>query len=249
MGKIIDRVIGRTLTAVAFYLIYVNAFGSIPLACGLAFISCLLARRLAEGLRAALARTSLCRRQVVRRRIAAGLERWARMPEAQARAELWDVLGRLYPDEVDPHLDLVVASRPAGCSPLRASECFALWQSHRDAGRLLIVCTGRAEPEAFALAQSLDAPRTRLLDGRQLSGALLKRPELVPEAPSMHSPRRRMRRRLGREYVRRSLFMGLSLLAGYALLGRALYLAAGLALLGLAGIGLRRPRRPERLFS
>ena len=251
MGKKIDRIFFGALGAASFFLLYLGAFGSIALACALSFCSCALVRKLLSGLSARFKLSPPAKKRALRARISVLLEDWARLPQTEAEFAMRPILEALYSEIAEADTRLIPVARPACCEALDAAACFALWQAHRDASRLVIACTGRADPSAFALVRTLDSPQARLLDGPLLAAALERRPDLVPDAapdPTPAARRFRLRRLIRRETVPRCLLTGLSLTLGYLLFGHPLYLLSGLTLLLLAGLGLKRQRLPQRLF-
>ena len=254
MGRLIDRILLNALGAALCYLVYVNAFGSVPLACALAFVSMLLTRRAAAGARKWAASLPWTRRREAGKRATVWLEALARLPEGEARAAVEALLEGLYPGGLEG-VALELAQRPTACPPLNAAELYSRWQGHRADARLLVVCTGKAEAGAFALAESLTDPPARLLDGDSLRAALARHSELLPPEDPSPSKRRSASKLpfrlplVPRERIPRCLLTGLGLVLGYALLGHPLYLLAGLALLLLSGLALRRKRAPARLFA
>ena len=253
MGGKIDALARCLLGAALFFALYVRAFGSIPAAMGLAFVSCALGRHLGNGLRERLPRAPWTRRRELRKRALACLEAWAMLPDAELRGAVENALAALYPDAAGS--ELVVLPRTAACPPLDCGECLALWRARRGEERLLIVCTGDADPRAQAFVRTLENPAVRLLERAQLAEGLARLPRLLPEKPVAAAPRSGVCRlrllsllKVPRARAARCLASGLGLLLGYALLGRGLYLAGGLGLILLAGLALRRKRLPERLF-
>ena len=84
MGKRIDRAVLGMAAATLFYLFFLNAWGSIPLACGAAFACCLSLGR-------------ILRRRPIRRRVGA----------RQARTELLRIAG--LPDDFEGYTILVLS--------------------------------------------------------------------------------------------------------------------------------------------
>ena len=246
MGKALDRLCAALLIAAALFLFFQAAFASPLLAGGLALVCLLLLARLLRRLPVPPWR----RRRQREARAAGLLERWSRMPEAEALEEVRSALAALYPDPPLDPTELILEPRPRCCPALSAGEVFSLWRACRDAERLLIVCTGSIEASAFALAEALSQPRLRLLDRAQLLPALARHPELLPDADAAAcAPLRPRLPRLHRAQLPRCILAGLGLILGYMIQGRWLYLFTGLALLLIAGLSLRHRAPPAGLFS
>ena len=250
MGKRVDRLVLGLLTPILYYLFYLSAFRAVVPACLLAFVSAALTHLLAGRLRTRLANGRRAVLRANRRRVAALLNRWALADEDDARAEFLPLLRALDPDAPWSDVTLAFDARPAGCPPLDADSCLALWRAHRSAKRLLVVSTGKANADAIALAQALESPPVLLVDAARFTAALEKRPELLPPVEEAPAPRRRLRLpAVFRAAVPRCLLTGFGLVFGYAWFGNPLYLLVGLALLLLAGLTLKKKRLPDKLFS
>ena len=248
MGGFIDKITLNTLIAVGYYLLFMAAFGSIPLACALAFVCSALTHKLLCGLKCRIQGGRRMQRKALRRRIDALIDEWTL--SEPPHGQIAETVKKLYPECAEDDTAVCILPRPAACPPLEGGTCFDLWQAHRREDRLLIVCTGRVSPTAFTLAQALSAPRVRILDRSLLAAALEKRPDLVPETQPKSAPLRRKRIRFSvdRKHAPRSLLSGTMLLAMHFLLGNFLYLLIGLALITAALLAFRRARIPEKLF-
>lgn len=248
MGRTIDKIALNALIIFTYYLFFMAAFASIPVACALTFLASALTHRLLDGLTGRWKSSRRAQKKALQKRIGALLDEWTLIepPHGQIR----EALKALYPETAEEGTEIVVLPRPAACPPLESAACFELWQMHRPAKRLLIACTGRVSPPAFSLAQTLSSPCVRILDRALLAAALEKHPELIPESAAERKPARRKRRRLtvDRKHAPRCILSGAMLLAMHLLLGNWLYLLTGLALLTLAAVALKKPRTPEKLF-
>lgn len=242
MGKRIDRAVLWALCAAGFYIFYLNAWGSIPLACLAAFVSCALLRRL-------LSRVRLPHR----------------MPAVQARAALWRVAA-LSDAEAEERLAALARWRWPGESfrltpvlkhpeaTLSSGDVLNAWKANREAGRLVIAATCPAEPRALYCARRLKDPAVAVLDSRALIRLLR-----APGAPQVAEPATPLPlfRRLGDALHRacmarakpRNALLAAGLLLLYLLRGNPLTLLAALALLWQLGAALIARRAPGRLFE
>ncbi len=248
MGGVIDKIVLNVLIAAGYYLLFMAAFGSIPLACGLSFLCSALTHKLLHGLRCRMRSSRRTQKKDLCRRISMLLDAWT-LSEAP-HGSIQNAIRQLYPECTETQTSIHILPRPSACPPLESSDCFALWQEHRKEERLLIVCTGRVSSAASSFAQTLSSPRVRILDRALLAAALEKHPELVPEMQIDSAPSRRKHVHLhvDRKHAPRCLLSGTMLLAMHFLLGNVLYLLIGTTLVTAALLSFRRARTPEKLF-
>ena len=239
MGRTIDAIILGALSASGLYLFFLNAWGSIPLACALALVCVALGRR---------ARAIRPRRRASRARVRAELLRLAELADAQAQAELSGLVRRRWPGEA--FVLAPVLKHPEAA--MTSGDVLNAWKANRDADRLVVAATCPAEPRAFACARQLQDPVVAIVDSRVLSRIL--RRSLPPESPAPRVPLRgRLRALSGRvaasRVTPRSPLLALSLLALYLRGAGPLYLFAALAILAHAGVALLQRRTGRRLFE
>ena len=239
-GRRIDELAFGGLAAAALYLFFLNAWGSIPLACGMAFACAALLR--------GLYRAKPPRRAASAARVRGALMRLAGLPDAEAQQALEALVRGRWPGE---DFTLVpVLKHPE--SALSAGDILNAWKANRDAARLVVAATCPAEPRALAYAHGLREPAVAVVDSRAL-GRILRR-SLPPEAPP---PRVRLVDRLRRLAARvassrvtpRSPLLAAALLLYYLRGGSPLCLPAALALLAHAGVALAQRRLGRRLFE
>lgn len=220
MGRFIDGLCLRAAGIVLAYLLFLHAWGSVPLACGLTLLTAALAALALKGRPHAHRRTPAQAR--------AALLALAGRTEAEASAELGPLIARRWPGE-DCRLCPLLKHPSAGVG---ANDVLGLWKANRDAERLLIAATCPADAGARAFAQSLSAPAVAVLDDRALLRLLRDAPEAASPPPPLRHVLRQARERvaalLARPVPPRALALALALLAMYLRLGQPLYLFAGL---------------------
>lgn len=225
MGKTIDRAALLILLACALYLLFLNAFGSIPLACALSFACCIPIVQLRRRFRGRMSA----------RQAAAVLERWAYGPDDEAREQI----GKLLKVDVD---SLVYLPRHASAS-VSAGDVFSAWKSHRGRERVILTAPCHADGKARVLARTLREPAVEIADAARLI-PLIRRSEIAaPRAPGLRRAMKRLRLSFAslpdRRPWRQNVLFGALLLPVYLLTGNPAYLLLGLAALLLAGIALR----------
>ena len=212
----------------ALYLLFLNAFGSIPLACALSFACCIPIVQLRRRFRGRMSA----------RQAAAVLERWAYGPDDEAREQI----GKLLKVDVD---SLVYLPRHASAS-ISAGDVFSAWKSHRGRERVVLAAPCHADGKARILARTLREPAVEIADAARLI-PLIRRSEIAaPRAPGLRGAMKRLRLSFAalpdRRPWRQNVLFGALLLPVYLLTGNPAYLLLALAALLLAGIALR-PRR------
>lgn len=240
MGKAVDRWALRAALACGAYLLFLNAWGSVPLAGGLT-LGC-----------AALLGLGLGRRSGPRRRGAAGaraeLYRLAAVPEAEAGAALLPLLRARWPGE-EFELKVLQKHPSAGVG---ANDILSLWKQNRGAGRLLVAATCPADARAVAYARSLDAPAVAVLDARALARLLRDAPAEPFAKPPLPARIRQAlhiaAERLSRPAAPRFALFALAMLALYVRVGQPLYLFGGLWVAFRLGAGLMGGWPRRRLF-
>ena len=241
MISFIDRAALSLLGATAYYLFFLNATGSTPLACGAAFACTALSRMLLRGL------------PIVHRATA-----------AQARAELLRIAG-LDDEAAVRALEALVQTRWPGESfrltpvlkhpeaTVSSGDVLNAWKANRDAERLVVAATCPCEPRAAFYAGELRGPVVAIVDSRRLTRLL----RALPADQLPHPPRPRpgaVIRRLwaGLESSRFSpdgALLALSMLGIYILTGNGWYLFPALAVAAHAGVALIRHGSGRRLFE
>ena len=241
MACFIDRAALSLLGAVAYYLFFLNALDSIPLACGAAFACTALSRML------------LRRLPVIHRATAAQargeLLRIAGLSDEDAGEALKALLQRHWPREsfrLAPILKHPEATVSSG-------DVLNAWKANRDAGRLVIAATCPCEPRASVYARELRDPVIAIVDSRRLTRLLRALPaDQLPHLPRPTPGTVFMRLRACLESSRfspRSVLLALSMLGVYVLTGNVWYLFPALAVAAHAGVALIRHGAGRRLFE
>lgn len=241
MAAFIDRAALSVLGAIGFYVFFLNAWDSIPLACGAAFACGVLSRWLIKGLpvkrhaTAAQARSELLR--------IAGLD------DRAAEAAFRTLIQRRWPGErfrLAPVLKHPEATLSCG-------DVLNAWKANRDAERLVIAATCPCEPRAALYARDLREPAVAVMDSRKLTRLL----RALPADALPRPPRRGLGDGLGRllagvasaRFSPRSALLALAMLGFYLLTGNGWYLFPALAVAAHAGIALIRHGSGRRLFE
>ncbi len=214
-GRWIDRITLTALGAAGLYLFFLNAGLSIPLSGALSLI-CM-------ALLGYLYRFRPWRNHVTPSQAKVALTAIAMLPEAEAVEAFQRLTGKgdiipiiKYPD-----------------SSLSAGEIFSQWRNHLGSEALTLVATCHAEPEAVALAKTLDRPKCFVIDSAALIKAIRATGLYVPQNP----PRRRLKLTLPHVPPKAGLY-GASLLLMYMLTGQMLCLMCAIALIGITGVSL-----------
>ena len=240
-GRRVDRAVLGAGWAVACYLYFLNAWNSIPLACGAAFACCVLTRRLLGGLRV--------RGRATIAQARAELLRLAGLDDGEAEAALTALVQRRYPREsfrLAPVLKHPEATMTSG-------DVLNAWKANRDAERLVIASTCPCEPRAAFYAGGLRDPDVAVMDSRRLIRLLRACPaEDLPPAPDM-SLRVRLKRLISRIGAARASprngLLAAALLASYWIGSNPWCLFSALALLLHLGVALIRRGTGRRLFE
>lgn len=241
MALFIDRAALTLLGAVAYYLLFLNAWGSIPLACGAAFACTALSRRLLSGLPFAHRASAAQAR--------AELLRIAELEDAIAEDALTGLIRRRWPDEcfqLAPVLKHPEATMTSG-------DVLNAWKANRDARRLVIAATCPCEPRAALYARQLQRPAVAVVDSRGLTRLL----RALPADQLPRPPRRRPGdgfRQLWAEFGSarfqpKSALLALVMLGCYVLTGSGWYLFPALAVVAHAGAAMIRNGIGRRLFE
>ena len=241
MAAFIDRTALGLLGASAYYLFFLNAWGSIPLACGAAFICAALSRW--------LLRVLPVRRHATAAQARMELLRIAGLDDPAASKALGMLIRRRWPGECF-HLAPVLKHPEA---TLSSGDVLNAWKANRDAERLVIAATCPCEPRAALYARELSEPAVAVIDSRKLTRLLRAMPaEALPRPP---------RRRLGDGLKRllagaasarfspRSALLALAMLGFYVMTGNGWYLFPALAVAAHAGVVLMRNGSGRRLFE
>lgn len=241
MAAFIDRTALGLLCGTGYYLFFLNAWGSIPLACGLAFACTALSLWLIRGLPSV--------RHASGAQVRAELLRIAGLDDAAAEGALSALIRLRWPDEA---FQLVpVLKHPE--ATMSSGDVLNAWKSNRDAGRLVIAATCPCEPRAALYARELLEPVVAVMDSRRLTRLLRSLPADALAPPPRRRPGHGLRMlRAGLESARfspRSALLALGMLACYLLTGNGWYLFPGLAVVAHAGVALIRHGRDRQLFE
>ena len=240
MGRAIDRWVLRAALGCGAYLLFLNAWGSIPLA-GALTLAC------GGLLCAALKKGPLPRRRSASEARAA-LQRLAAMTEPEAEAELAPLVRGRWPGE-DFALRALLKHPSAGAG---ANDVLALWKSNRGTARLVIAATCPLDARAAAYARSLSEPLVAVLDAGALLRLLRDAPSDAPAPPLGQRIRRGIEgfsARLARPAEPRFIFFALALLALYLRTGRLMCLLGALWVAFRLGAGMALGRPKRRLFG
>lgn len=242
MGRRIDRTVAAMVLAIGYYLFFLNAWDSIPLACGAAFVACALTRR--------LLRAVPIRRRVSRAQAWAELMRIATLSDKEAEEAIAALVERRYPGEVERIA--VVLKHPEASAT--SGDILNAWKANRDAQRLVIAASCPCEPRAMLFARELKSPIVAVIDSRRLTRMLCRQPaQSIPEAPRP-SLRLRLHRLMeavaSTRITPRNALLSVVLLAAYLLTGNAWCLFPALALIAHLSIALSQRRfGQKRLFD
>ena len=241
LAENIDHAAIGAVGAMAYYLFFLNAWGSIPLACALAFVCTVLSRWLLKSL------------PIVRRASAAQaraeLLRIAGLPDADAGAELTALIAARWPEE-DFRLAPVLKHPEA---TMTSGDVLNAWKSNRDAQRLVVAATCPCEPRARLFAGQLSAPVVAVMDSHRLTRLLRALPADSLPRPSQPSLGSRLSTlcasaAAARPSLRSALLI-LALLFSYMVSGSAWYLFLALAVAAHTGVALIRRGVGRRLFD
>lgn len=231
MGKSIDRIVLTALLAAALYLLFLQSFRSVWLACVLSFVcSAMIVRRVLRAPRCARMTTA---------QASALLERWAYGPDDEAEAH---IAGLLAPGE---GCKLVYLPRHPAAA-ISMSDVFSAWKAHRRESRLILAAPCRADGRAKTFARTLQEPAVEIADAPRLA-ALIRRSGLEPpHVPPFSAWFARLRLAVcalpERRPWKQSALYGLLLIPVYLITNNPAYLFLGLAALFLAGVSLRLRR-------
>ena len=129
MGKMLDRLSLFIISVAGFYFFFLNAWGSILLACFLSFFCCILINHLLRR-RPHVYRCS-------RRRAEAEIMRIACLSEDDAKEYMDKVLRTKYPEEVFEVIPIL--KHPS--SSISTGDIFAIWKKHSGDSNLVVCCT------------------------------------------------------------------------------------------------------------
>lgn len=240
MGRVIDRFVLSALAAAGLYLFFLNAWGSIPLACALAFVCAALGRFVATRIpRPRRATLAWARSE---------LTRLAALPDREAEAALSALVRGRWPEE-DFRLFAALKHPEA---TLSAGDILGAWKANRDAERLVIAATCPCEPRAALYARELTGPAVAVLDSRAIIRLLRTGMQADPQIrrqPVVPSLRRLFGRLCAARVSPRTALVGAALLAMYLMRGSLLALLAALALLARFAVALAQRRVGKRLFG
>lgn len=248
MGKKIDRFILRLLGTGALYFYFQGAVKHRLLAIGLALLSSIVLGRLLRKLILCLSRAGFIQKRRLRRDARGKMMNLACMEADAAAAGVDALVHKAYRGDYTVAL---IQAHPS--ATLAIDRLFDCWRAHRNTEKLVICVSCRCDASTRNMAASLTGPRVALIDSEALSQLIALHPECLSFS---EKPQRRGHGRMaafGQMLINRKnapknlLFSGASIIM-YLLGGNVLYLAAGVFLLFLALISLRRPPRPANLF-
>ena len=240
MGKRIDRALLGMAAATVLYLFFLNAWGSIPLACGTAFGGCLSLDH--------ILRMHPIRKHVGARQARAELLRIAGLPDDEAQVVLSTLVRMRYPSEVFslfPVLKHPEASMSSG-------DVLSAWKANRSAARLVVAATCPCEPRAALFARELSDPPVAIVDSRTLLRILRSRPADSLPTPPRECPEARLRRLAARAASAKvspgNVLIAAMLLATYLATGNPYSFFCAMLVLGHLGIALIQRRAGSSLF-
>lgn len=239
MGKHIDRWVLMLLIVSGLYLFFLNAWNSIPLAMVLAFFGGIVFKK-ALAQRPKAPRCSRFQAEQL-------LNALTQMDDGPAQSIIEPMIRRRYAGE-DFALCLLMRHPSQRLSP---GDVLAQWKKHRHTPRLVIACTGSADPQAVAYAREMADPQIAILERRHLCHLIRRTPPkiLVPAThPTVEGLRRLPRKILDRPWNMKSVGFNILLIALYTLVGNPIYLILGLTNLCLFGCTLPNRHFKGRLF-
>ena len=246
LGKRIDRLTLLGLMTGALYLFFMSAMKSIPLAAASTFVSLTLLKKLARR----IPESPRKRRQEAARGAKRRLEQLALDDPEESLCQLRQIIERAYPGEPEGIPMEALLRHPSG-RPVSADELIPLWKSHRGEEKLLVVTLSPAENRAKETVCRLSAPKTRLLDGKQLTALLMKQPPepQKAEAAEKSSAAKRLFHAACHAGTGKCALSGGGLFLLYFVTGSLTHLVSALLLLLIACFSLGNSRTPKRLFS
>ena len=248
MGKKIDGFVLSALAACGFYLFFRLVFGGGVLSFALATLSFAVLMRTIKLLQRIISRFPWLNRRRLRGLASGVVMELALLPEKEAQAAVEKLLNKCYPGEYAVRL---VQNHPG--LNLKEAEVFEIWKKNRDAEKLAICASCRADSACRAFASSLKNPKTAIVDSEDLCRMIAEHPD---DYPLEHSAPQRTGLRLkhiasmifNRKNIIRNLTLALSMAALYLFSGNIWYLLAACALVFISLASVHRPARPARLF-
>lgn len=226
MGRKIDRLALLTLAAVVLYIVFLNAFGSIALACIMTFPVCAALIRIWKK-RAPLARMTRFQAKEI-------LRKWAYGSDEDVRRELLPLIrsgGKV----------IYLPRHPT--ASVGMGDVFGAWKANRSEDHIVIAAPCYADGRARTFARTLEKPSVSIMDAPKLIPLIRKSGLPAPNAPLGRNLIYRFREMLaalpGRRPWYRNLLLGLAMMLIYLASGRAAYLILSVGMLLLAGIGVR----------
>ena len=224
MGRKIDRFALLTLAAVVLYIVFLNAFGSIALACLLTFPVCAALIRIWKK-RAPLARMTRFQAKEI-------LRKWAYGSDEDARRELLPLIrsdGKV----------IYLPRHPT--ASVGMGDVFGTWKANRSEDHIVIAAPCYADSRARTFARTLEKPTVFIMDAPKLISAIRKSDLPAPSMPLGRSFVFRLKEMIsalpGRRPWYRNLLLGLIMMLIYLSSGRTAYLILSAGMLLLAGIG------------
>jgi len=237
-GKYIDKAVLTALLATASYILFLNLWNSIPLACAVSFILCVLLRKVSHAKPAHFKCTHA--------QAEAELMRIIAMNDEDAREAIEKLVRRKYPQEefiLTPYI-----KHPS--SSLSVGEVFAQWKKHRGCKHVLIAATCASDARAVMYARELTEPRIAVVDRRHIirmirAAGICENTSSIP----LFARLKRIPGNLTLRYsgIKNGLF-GLILTGMYLVTGKLLYLVLGLFSLFLFGCTIPGKKYRKKLF-
>ena len=244
MGRRIDRFVLTALLAGALYVFFTNAFQSIPVASAAAFISMAILKKLSSKLpreRIGRKRRNLAGAQAECEALSLG-----KRDDSEMRIR--EILRKAYGEIPGGTQIWVILRHPAG-RKISADDIAEIYRGLHDCSKAVIVSTANADNTAFSMAEKLEKPKLRLIDGEQLAKLIaLHDPHPSPSKPSKRKRFSAFKTAAGKVKTGKCFTAAVMMFTLYCLNGALAYLIGALVMLFLAGVSIKKRRVPEELF-
>ena len=244
MGRRIDRFVLTTLLAGALYIFFTNAFRSIPVAAAAAFVSMAILKKLSSK----LPRERFGRKRRDLADAHAECESLSLGQKEDAEIRIREILLKAYGKLPDGTQLRIILRHPAG-TKLSADDIAEIYRELRGCSKALIVSTANADTGAYTLAEKLEEPKLRLIDGAQLAKLIA----VHDPRPSASKPAKRksfsaFKAAAAKVKTGKCVGTAVMMLILFSLNGALAYLIGALIMLFLAGVSIKKRRIPEELF-
>jgi len=255
MGRTIDRIVFTSIAAFGLFALYMDAFGIIPVAAVMTFVSMACLKKLAG-----LIPENPIRK--IRRRRAAARERLLQISlknSAEAHGEILSILESAYPAAMKGAVLSVVLHYP-GSTALSPDDVLKAWKSHRSADRLIVATPARVGNEAVAISETLKAPVVRILDEDALASLICRMTPAADQTSAhenqasarskrtLHSRFDSLRRTAAKARPVKCLMYAAFMYLLFFITGSAVYLVSGAILTFIPAAAVRLRSAPESLF-